>query len=305
MTLALPLPRRTSQLFGVRLRCEQWCGLGFLAYATASLFWVEQINYWMLFHWVGLVLAFFIGYRLRSLRVLYISLCFFLSLNVAIALAQYFGWDYIPSPYFPAGLFGNANFLAGALALTIAAALAARLYWFLPVGGLGLWLTQSRGALIAVGVACLLFLWRRAKVTAFVVAVLTPILAFHFSTPDRINGLEARLGVWNTTFNHLSLRGAGLGSFQSAYDAFPIRINMTEARPAHAYNDYLEVVFEFGLGAILLLSLVVLALESAAEAERLVLVTFIALGVSHYPLFLPFTGLLAALAMGQALRPKQ
>lgn len=287
------------------LGAAQWCGVIFLAYATASPLWGAHANVNSLAYLWTLAAICLLAYWLPGLQLLYLSVMTYLAMNVAIAGTQWLGFDWVPfASLYPAGLFGNANFLAGALALMLVAALAERHWWFVPIGALGLWLTQGRGAVLATGIAATVWLWSRFRATAICLLLLTPIAIFHLSESHRVNGLESRLGVWQVTLGHLIPFGHGVGSFADAYKAFPLRINMTEARPEHAYNDMLESVFEYGVMALPLWLLFVFAFETARETERLVLLAFVVLGLTHFPFHIPFTGPIAALALGHALKER-
>ena len=106
----------------------------------------------------------------------------------------------------PNGLHGNANYFACALAMALAAALGERLYWFLPIGALGLWLSGSRTAIMAVGVVAVSWLWSRSKYAVMIAVPLT-VVAILASSGGRGEGLLPRLGVWQDTLNHLTLWG--------------------------------------------------------------------------------------------------
>jgi hypothetical protein len=67
-----------------------------------------------------------------------------------------------------------------------------------------------------------------------------------------------------------------------------------------AHNDTLQMVYELGPGALFFLGLEAYALYLARETERLVLIAFFVEGLTEFPLYMPVTGLIAALAIGHA-----
>lgn len=280
-----------------------WWGLAFIGYALASLAWAASINQGALANLGLWVVAFLVGLYARSLYWVYVALTVILAVNVGVASMQWLDLGF--QRYMiqnPAGLFGNSNYLACVLAVGLAAALAERLYWFLSIGALGLWLTSSRTAIAASGIALLTWLWPRSKYAVMTVAPLT-IVAVIAVTGTRADSISPRLGVWQDALNHLTFFGSGFGTFQAAYDSFAFRTNMTEFRAAHAYNDYLELVFELGIGTILLWILLGFALERAIETERLVLIAFLVLALTYFPL--QIVGPLVAMALGHSLAERK
>ncbi len=287
-----------SRLSWPRLRALHWCGLSFLGYASASLSWAAEPN-WEALLWLWLLVGFFaVGWILRDLYWLYISLMLYMTANVLAAITQYLEWDWVSfATQYPAGLLINSGFLACALAMIMVAALCLYHYWFLPIGALGIYLTHNRGAIIALGTAGLLYLWPRAKVTAFTVGVLAIVLAIELSS-GRSDSLAQRMGIWQGSMGNLSLFGSGLGSFGDIYMALPVKINMTLMATEHAYNDFLEILLELGVGAIPFFWMCILAMETSLETERLVLVSYIVLALTYFPLFTPITGPLVAIVIG-------
>lgn len=281
-----------------RLGALHWCGLVFFGYASASLLWVAEPN-WAAFSWLlWLGSAFCLGYALSSLRYVYLGLLAFMTVNVAVAVTQYLQWDLVPfATQYPAGFLMNSNFLACALALAMVAALCLQHYWFLPIGALGIYLTHSRGAIIALGAAGLLYLWPRAKVSAFVVGILALVLAIELSA-GRSDSLAQRIGIWQSAVNNLTLFGTGIGSFADVYMALPVKINMTLTYTEHAYNDFLELLLELGIGAISFWLMFIFAFESKLETERLLLAAYVVLATTYFPLFTPIAGPFMALALG-------
>ncbi len=205
---------------------------------------------------------------------------------------------------FPWGLFGNPNYLGCALALGLAGAVVYRLWLFVPFLIGGVLYTGSRSALLGCATIALVSLWRYSRALAIAAVLLCAVAALAVSS-GRDNSLYARIGIWNDTVNNASLHGSGFGSFAAAYSQFPVHVSPTEhmtgVRAAHAYNDFLEIGFEFGLGAITLWMLIGLSLESPAR-DRLILFTYFAMALTFFPLWVPLVGQLVAMTLGHLAR---
>lgn len=269
-------------------------GMLFLVYASLSLAWSPGDRLWAAGVLATLAASFWLGSYLRDLRWIGIGFVAWTCLNIVTPI--FF-------PDIPFGIYGNRNFLGCVVALAIAVALAQRLYWFLPLGLVGHAITQSRGAMIATGVTLLIVLWAYNRLAA-ITTIGFAIAATLYASPELGISFLARLGVWQSTLNHLTPFGHGFGSFYEAYNTFPVHINMTLIRPAHAYNDALELLFDLGIGTIPLWILLILCLESGPAGLRLICFTFLALGLSFFPLYIIPCGQIFALALGQLYRER-
>lgn len=263
-----------------RLSPHSILGIGFVAYASASLVWGKGDKAYALTYLVFMVSAYLLGQITRSDRT-WIGVCV---LSIAIFAIQ---------PWF----IVNPNVLGCFLAISVAGAIAYRLWYFLPFLFAGLWWGQSRGALFATGVVCFVGLWRWSRFWALILP-LAAILLILTQKPESIMPIASRLGVWQDTINHLIPFGHGWGSFQAHYAAFPVRTNMTLELAPHAYNDYLELISDLGIGALFLFLLVIIAWERDNPAAKLILLTFFALSLTYFPLWIPIVGHLFAYALG-------
>lgn len=263
-------------------------GAAFLLYAGVSLLWSFSPP-GLATAWLGsLALCFLIGARLPSTRwVLY----GYVWLVAAFLCAQ---------PWLPISV--NQNAVGCGIVMALAAALLYEIWFFYPIGLLGLWFTQSRGALFAAGVIGALYLWRRFPTVAACMFILSAVAgSLVWQTKVEVNvvdNIAQRFGIWQDTINHLSPFGSGLGSFADAYASWPIHRNMTGTLTAHAYNDFLELVFELGLGTIPLWILIVLCLEVQAPI-RLIAFAFLLCSLTFFPLFVAPLGQLFALILGR------
>lgn len=191
----------------------------------------------------------------------------------------------------------NPNALGAALALAFAAALAYEWYGGAAIMFAGAVLTQSRTAILAIGVVAFVACWKVSKLIAVCAALATVALIWAYSG-GRSESLLARFGIWQDTLNHLTFWGHGWGSFAQTYAEWPVKTNMTFALAPAVYNDYLQLVFELGIVSALAWVLVMFSLEG--EGRSLPLLALATLSLSFFPLYIPIVGHLGLLALGHA-----
>lgn len=275
-------------------------GVAFLLYAGASLSWSLDPQYGLALL-ASLTVGFFIGRELPRIDVVWFFFILALIANAVFSVAMH-AYAYGSSPY---GLFGNPNYLGCGFALAIAACLAYRRWvLFIPAGFAGLAYTQSRTAIVAAGATCIVALPRWWKLAGVLGAAVCLLVAWRYRGGSAGESMWQRMGIWQDTVNHLTIFGTGFGSFADAYKAWPVKTNMTLMLTNHAYNDFLEMIFELGIGAIPLWIMLILSFERAAP-ERLILGTFLILSLTYFPLYIPVIGHLAALTLGHLARSPQ
>lgn len=281
-------------------------GAAFLAYAFGGIA-LSSIPYdkaWAALHLISLALAFVIGTKLPWPRAFWLGLVALVSMNSLVALWDW--WSGLVTGFEGyQGLFGNPNIFGCLLVIAFAAALTYRFWWFLPFGALGFAEIRSRGSLLALGFVLLIWLWQRYRVLAIAALCLSIAVIGEMTLrgwSSREIGILARLGVWQDTLAHLSLWGSGFGSFYEAYATWTIHTNMTLLRPSHAYNDFLELVFELGLGSIFLWTFLALIFDRSVS---LICWAFLALSLTYFPLTLPVLGHLFAFALGNLLKEQR
>ena len=265
-------------------------GTAFVAYALVSIQWSARESLWPTIELFSLVIAFALGYFV-NLRVASLIVCLFTAANCLPAAVTSMGYFNMPH-----GLFGNPNFLGCAVVLALAAAIVYKFYWFYPFAAVGLWLSQSRGAFIGAVAAVLIGIWRRDRLLALTLALVLTATGIAISDGRSFSGW-ARIGVWQDTVNHLTVFGSGWGSFFTEYSSWPIRTNMTTELAPHAYNDFLQLTFELGIGTIPLWVLIAYSLETESPAT-LILLTGLALGLTYFPLRIPGIGHFMILSLG-------
>lgn len=268
-----------------RLQAIAFCGSVFVAYAGASLLWSNTDPIYAAAYLAALALAFIAG-RILSVGALRQSWMVLLSL-------------YTISLIFYSSI--GSNVLGAMAAVAFAVALAFELWLFMPSAILGLYLGHSRGAVIATGAVSIVAIWRQSRFAAYLAFLCLIVLTFAMK---RDIGLSffARMGVWQDTINHLTLFGHGFGSFFETNRGNAVHTNFTLAMPAHAYNDYLELISDLGLGAIPLWAVIVLSLDGVRYRDGLILLAFAILSLSFFPFYIPILGQLFAVTLGQAAK---
>ena len=262
-----------------------------LTYAALSLTWANTDPLYPSLYLASLAIAAWAGYRTLLLRQVWVLAMIAVAINL------------LSTPWLIYGFFGNPNALGCAVALGLAAALAFRHWWFIPFAAYGLAYTGSRTAMTGAAVACLCSLWRRFPLLALGAVVATIPLVLYVKD-DIGNSTFVRLGIWQDTINHLTLPGRGWGAFYQDYIAFYIHTNATLLSANHVYNDGLELLFELGLFAIPAFWLFILALESS-PVHRVILLTYAALSLTFFPLYLPIIGHMVIFTAANALYERE
>jgi hypothetical protein len=291
----------------------------FLAWAWASLLWTPAL--WdgldRCWRWTLAAAMVLLGATLtdKEWRWTLIAFSAGVALNGALALGQYLQWQpalgLVEQVSPPAGTFLNKNRLAEAAALALAGLLGmglrARVVFPLLVpAALTLVLAGSRIAAIAAAGAALIFLWPRARVLAIGLGLaLFANFVFSFQ-PD--TSVAARLSLWRDTLANLAPLGRGAGSWVALYPSFTTVGSTAAYRfgtlPEHPHNEAVYLLFELGPAALALPALFVLAWRRGAADDdcRFVLAAFGLIALAAFPLALPASVGLAALALGRALR---
>jgi len=300
LTLALPF----TLFRKIEMTPLHWLGLSALGWAAASLLWTENVydSGEALWHLSILALVFVLGASLPTLRPVFVGLCIGLGISIALVFAWQCGFRPVWQGTIdaPAGLFVTPNALGSALALALVAAIIYQIYWFIPLAVYGLISTGFRTGLVSVGVVGLIALWQRNRPLALTLGVglVTTIAAIFAIKNTGLASANQRLEYWMATIPSLSWHGHGIGSF---FQLYPTLSDWSPSRPEHAYNDFLELTFELGLGVLPLWLMLALTLE-APRAERLILLCFLEQALCFFPLALPVSAFMAALVTGYLAR---
>lgn len=284
-------------------------GLAFLAYVTASISWSLEPWYGVgdLLHFTLLWLAFTVGRQVFDERWIWRGAAVGLAVSSVLAVAQWMGAPYAPPCLMPrpCGLWLNGNIMAETATLVVVGLLSSQCSWLWAAICIpALTMPLHRGSILALSVSGVLFLCRRRQPgwtaclgllgiasTAGVALVWITLgpggraddLAAILHSP----GVEDRLRLWQVALEHLSLFGSGAGSAYS----------LGEAEFMH--NDWLQLLYEFGLGTGLVAPL------AWSCRRNHVCSAYAVLALVGFPLFMPATGLLAALAAGTEYRRRR
>jgi hypothetical protein len=278
----------------------------FLIYAVISLAWAPVFAQGVYELWTIAILcgAFCLGSCAAEPKRLYIGMAVGLSVSTVLALAQAWTGSGIlytaPGAYSsPAGLFVNPNVFGETAALISVALMAHQVFWPLVWTVPSVLLSESRtglAALLLVGAA-----WSASRYTALLMAVF--IAAFVFLKP--MDTLGYRWEIWKSGYNGITWFGRGAGSYIITSPMFsPFHTEMMPNREENAHNDFLQLFYEYGLGALLLLPVVLVALFGAAGPERYLFAAFCIIACLNFPMAIPTEGFLGAFAMGRLWRDR-
>lgn len=273
-----------------------WAGLAFVAYATVHVFFTPTpyssvYGLWLI--WI-MGLSMWFGTTLSDVRGLYAGLAAGGAVSSAVAVLQYFGVGVVPtlSPS-AAGLYVNSVQHGAVLALLIVALASERMWlWALPLLP-GIALSNSRGAWLALAVGLLACYVRRLWIFGLVAVV----GAFYFLAPWSPSD-QVRMQIWSAAWQSLTLYGWGPGVFYTIL--LPREGGFFY--PEYAHNDALQLLFEYGIGALPAFAVVAFALIRSRCVEWPVVVGFVVAGCYSMPLYMPVASFLALVAVGRILR---
>lgn len=293
LAMILPLGLwRGGLTFGHRLF------LCFGAYAALTAVWSLNLYSWgwgfatlviwgLAYHW---------GTLCDDLRPLWKGLAVGLFVSVAVAFAQ--ALDYIPVEtadiYRPSGLFFNNSLLGVLCGFVIVGLACHRLWWYTPPLALGLILSGSRGGLLlaALGVGAR-YVSPLAAAYAFITAACAFALVMDLSDSQR-------LMVWGVVLPVLNLFGNGAGSFADLHFVYHAKVLLI--RPEFVHNDILQLAYEYGLGALLPLTLFAIALSRTDSTDWPVIFTFCVAATFYFPLYAPVSAFIGLVVAGHLLR---
>lgn len=275
-------------------------GLAFVTYAF--LLWplspapyASVFGLWLV---VIMTLCVWFGTTVVNVRSLYAGLAAGAAASSIIAVFQHFGLNAIPSTVnAPAGIYVNSVQQGAVLALITVALVSERMwFWALPLVP-GIALAQSRGAWIALAVGLLACHVRRLWVFGAVAAA----GVFYFLSP--LSSSDAhRMLIWRTAWDNLTWFGWGPGVFYTIMIPMDGDTGRAITHPEYAHNDALQLVFEYGVGALLPFAVMAYALRRTDIKEWAVVVAFVVAGCYSMPLFMPVASFLALVAVGRILR---
>ena len=273
--------------------------LAFVLYASLATLWSLNSftaiwGLWLVFIWG---LSYHFGTIVGSLRGLWQGLAVGLSASAVLAVLQA-GFDFTAvatdDPLRPAGLFYNSSLLGVICGLVLIALVCHRLWWFIPAPALALLLSGSRGGLAILGVGLTA---RFGGALAAAVVVTAGMTAFAFGVDP--SDLQ-RMQIWGVALRAINAIGHGPGSFLDLY--YVREINIALIHPEYVHNDVLQLLYEYGLGALPLLAIPALALGNTRHRDWPVLVGFTVAAGFYFPLYTPLTSFLGLAVAGNSLR---
>lgn len=242
-----------------------------------------------------LFLAIHFGTTLQSLRPIFRGAAIGMSISSAIAIFQALGWD--PVLHFgprPAGLFFNSTVQGLMISFLIIGLSLERDWAFIPAMLPGLYLAHSRGSLVVLGVGFFAMAIRR-PFWLLAAALLGLSLAMRYGGSSDIE----RLFIWRAAIDNLHWLGRGPGSFLEIYYA---RSATMLVHPEYVHNDYLQFVYELGIGAAPLLAAFVACFFSSTARYWPLYAAAAVSAAFVFPVHIPATLLILGLATGHCAR---
>lgn len=287
-----------------------WLGLIFLAYATLSILWapVWQQAIWDLWLTWACAFAFCLGAQRYSLKV-WVGMALGLTVCLGFAIAQWFGAKVIfannNGTY--AGTYVNPDMFGETACLISIALIATRCYWPLVFTLPPIYLTQSRTVYVAYAAAIALAAWDRWRWIAVVPVVILTLGVGWFvtsNTPQRVHATDAiaeRFAIWRDTIDGTTWAGRGAGSFYMLYPEFAKRTDTMYTRPEDPHNEFLNLAFQYGLGALPVLAVLGIGLF-APGPERYILAGWLAIAFFSFPARIPTEAFVGMVALGRLCR---
>lgn len=222
------------------------CGLAFGLYVLNSFAWVDNPETGLSTVWQYALMAgaFYAGTQLLNLRKVTIGLALGFGISSLLAVGQLLGLDWIIEyiPCRPSGLMFNPIILGEGCALTILLCLSHRMWWLAGLLSPGLLLSQSRAAFLALAVGLVLG-WCRPSQSALYSAA-CPLTFTALIAHDHAD--DFRWMVWRVLYHFLDFWGHGAGSIEAVI----IKFNGTLYAPGYAHNEFLDLTYQYGVGAI-------------------------------------------------------
>ena len=290
-------------LFFVRVR---WTLAHF--FLAATLGWMLVSWSWAIVGYDGALIGFkfvilsglfLIGAQLTSLRPVLIGCSWGLLVNSAVIIAQLRGWTALEQAAIPGGLFINKDLSAEFALLVLIGLLYERLWWLVPNVLVSVIMPHSRSVMVAAVVKLGLLLWKKQpRLWVFFGAiVIASGIVYYLLAPD--SSASQRIDLWIDTLQGYRWFGHGLGQYYAVYPEFATHVDTLVERPDHAHNDLLEIGYELGIGASLVVCFVWCCWRGTLVAEKAILAAFLVIGCFSFPLYMPATAAIFALVAGR------
>lgn len=210
--------------------------------------------------------------------------CIGIGCSGLLAACQEFGFDGIPQVAPPGGLFLNKNFMGEAACLALIASLQYRLWLPALICVPALILSTSRASWIATILSLCCLLPRRWALALLSLAVITLFIGWQSGTNlSGLGTLEQRLWLWNGAAQNLHWFGSG-----------PYDFSTMQYREPNLHNDWLQLIYEFGVIGLIPLIVVFMAGGNGLPF----VVALLVIGSFGFPLQNPATAWFAAFMLG-------
>ena len=287
----------------IRLTRAHIAGCVLILWAACSVLWsvapLDTINALWQVAILGAI-CFLLGSQSQSLRPFFMAASVGMALSGAVSTAQLAGWIDMPAITMPSGLFVNRIPMGEVAALVLVWLIAERMWWWALLPLPAYILSDARGATLALCVGLGALLWKQPSwLIGGLLAVNVAILAHGMLSHTTVT-VHERANIWHETANGINIIGNGFGAFGGV----PHALQLDNTVPQHAHNDALELFWETGIIGFCLLLAFVRQLMGPITPSRLVLIVFIVEGCFGFPLYLPATLCVAAVAAGHAVRDR-
>ncbi len=290
----------------IEIKFAHVIGLLFLIYAALSLAWTQNFNIgffiWLQVVVLGLVFCF--GSCLDDVRPIFKGLALGLGVSSVVGIAQWYGWTKVYSvSNSVAGLFVNQNVLCEFSAIMLLSLIVLKLWWWIPITIPGVILVHSRAALLALICGMIIWLWGKSKLAVYYLVLGSLFVGFlyYINYDFNISSIDERFALWKDTIRGFVIFGQGIGSYEILYPAFAVNVDTVLARPKYAHNDFLQYVFEFGIGTALLIPFVWSILKIKRD-ERIILYGIGIISLFSFPFHLPVSAFIGCLVAGYVTR---
>ena len=241
-------------------------------------------------------LVFVIGQNIKDLTAIFKGLALGLGVSAVVCLFQWYGFHSIYSlSNTPAGLFINPNIFSEVSAIILVGLVVLKLYWWIPVTLPGLIIVHSRAAYVGLGVGLFFAVWKYNRYYAMILVGL--ILVIGAFGNFNLASVKERFDLWADTIQGFKFFGNGVGSYEALFPYYATHIDTELARPRYAHNDLLQIIFEFGIGSILLL-VAAFNVFKTRKPEVVIILTIGAISLFTYPLHIPVPAFIAFLVAG-------
>lgn len=287
----------------IEMGAGHWLGLTFIAYAYASLCWVEvpQQAVWDLWETVILAGCFMLGAS-RDTRWLFIGMAFGIFANTIIAINQYFVHDlslvFRVNPYALTGLFINPDMFGETACLVMIMLLSLREWWAIPVLAPAILMSGSRASLVALTACVVLWAWDRWRWKGLLLGAILAVAPAYYVTGFHRAAITEREALWLDTIQGTTNPfGHGAGSFFATYPKYAQRTDTMSTRPEDPHNEFLNLAFEYGVGALPILGLLAMGIAAGGPA-RYPLLAFLVIALFSFPSRIPTEAIVGMVALG-------